>query len=100
MRLLLDGSADARLATYLRRIGHDVTVVGGDDPSGITDHQVLAIAVSEQRILFRLSPYADLASKVARLDHVLTRYATDLDQFLVVTRDRVRIRRADERRQP
>jgi hypothetical protein len=43
-------------------------------------------------IYLRLGSYAELSIKVARLNYVLTHYATHLDQLLVVTLHRVRIR--------
>jgi predicted nuclease of predicted toxin-antitoxin system len=51
MRFLLDQSAEARIGTFLVSIGHDATRVGRDHPPGLPDEQVLAIAVSESRIL-------------------------------------------------
>lgn len=115
MKFLLDQSTDARLAGYLRRLGHDATRIGADHPGGLPDHRVLAIAVSEGRILItddrdfgelvfranrphagviylRLGSYAELSVKIARLDYVLTHHAAQLDQFLVVTVQRVRLR--------
>ncbi len=115
MRFLLDQSTDARLIPYLRQQGHDATRIGRDHPGGLPDPQVLAIAVAEQRILltddrdfgelvfrqrqphagvifFRLGRYAELSTKIERLDHVLTHYGDQLDQFLVVTEHRVRVR--------
>jgi predicted nuclease of predicted toxin-antitoxin system len=82
----------------------------------MADNEVLQLCMREQRILLtadrdfgelvfvhrqphagviylRLGDYVELAVKVERLDYVLARHAADLDQFLVVTRDRVRIRR-------
>ncbi len=44
-------------------------------------------------ILLRLGDYTELAVKIARLDYVLTHYADRLDQFVVVTLQRVRVRR-------
>ncbi len=115
MRFLLDESADARLAIYPRRQGHDVTIIAVDYPAGLVDDHVLRLAWSEQRILItndrdfgelivahhqahsgviflRLGPYPNLATKIERLEHVLTHHAPQLDQLLVVTRDRVRVR--------
>lgn len=115
MRFLLDQSADARLVPYLSSLGHDVTRVGHDYPGGIPDTEVLRLAVDEQRILitddrdfgelvvdrhlphrgvifFRLGDYAPLATKIERLDHVLSHFSDRLDQFLTVTRQRVRVR--------
>ena len=117
LRFLLDQSADARLIPYLRSLGHDAVRVGKDHPPGLPDATVLALAVAERRILltddrdfgelvfakrqshtgviyFRLGEYAELPVKIARLDHVLSRYADRLDQFLVVTRTTVRVRSA------
>ncbi len=81
---------------------------------------MLAIAAAEQRILItddrdfgelvfvkrrshagviylRLGEYAELATKIERLAFVLTHYADQLDQFLVVTRHQVRNRRTSPR---
>lgn len=116
MRFLLDESADARLLPHLRTLGHDVTRLGTDYPAGLPDHRVLALAHTEGRILitndtdfgelvfrhsqphmgvilFRLGPYAPLVTQIARLDDVLERHHARLDQFLVVTPQRIRIRR-------
>jgi predicted nuclease of predicted toxin-antitoxin system len=115
MRFLLDQSTDARLIIHLRGLGHNATRIGADYPAGIADLQVLALAHTERRILItddrdfgelvvrskqphvgviylRLGPTAELSTKVARLDFVLTHYATQLDQFLVVTLRTVRVR--------
>lgn len=115
MRFLLDQSSDARLVPYLRNLGHDATRIGADYPAGIPDLQVLSLAQAEGRILItddrdfgelvvrsnqpyagviylRLGSYADLATKMSRLDYVLTRYAAQLDQFLTVTLHKVRVR--------
>jgi predicted nuclease of predicted toxin-antitoxin system len=115
MKFLLDESADSRIASFLRQQGHDVTVIAQDYPASLADQAVLAIALCEQRvlitndrdfgelifagrmphagvILFRLSPITDLALKIDRLEFLLTNHAAQLDQFVVVTKDRVRIR--------
>ena len=115
MRFLPDQSTDARLLTHLRNLGHDATRIGADYPAGISDLQVLALAHAEGRILItddrdfgelvvrskqphagviflRLGAYAELSTKMDRLDYVLTHYATQLDQFLVVTLQKVRVR--------
>ena len=44
-------------------------------------------------IYLRLGPSPPLATVIARLDYVLTNHAHDLDAFIVVTHDLVRIRR-------
>jgi predicted nuclease of predicted toxin-antitoxin system len=116
MKFPLDESADARLAAFLIARGHDVTAIARDYAQALPDWAVLAIAHRERRvliandrdfgelvirqrlphagvILFRLTPI-DLASKIARLDDVLTHYGEELDQFIVVTDRRIRVRRA------
>jgi predicted nuclease of predicted toxin-antitoxin system len=115
MKFLLGQSTDARLVPYLRNLGHDTTRVGADYPGGIPDLQVLSLAHAEGRILItddrdfgelvvrskqphagviylRLGSYADLGTKLDRLDYVLTHYAAQLDQFLTVTLHKVRVR--------
>lgn len=115
MRFLLDQSTDARLVPYLRSLGHDATRVGTDYSAGIPDTDVLAIAVREGRILitddrdfgelvfrrrfphqgvifFRLGDYSPLATRVVRLEYVLTHYQDRLDQFVTVTDRQVRVR--------
>jgi predicted nuclease of predicted toxin-antitoxin system len=114
MKFLLDEGADSRLAAYLTDQGHDVTSIARDYPHRLSDQAILAIANREGRILlindrdfgelifrkmlahkgvifFRLRTTA-LAVKRARLAYVLTQYATQLDQFIVVTKGRVRVR--------
>lgn len=115
MRLLLDESADARLAPWLRSLGHDVSAIAADHPASLKDQQVLAIATRENRILItddrdfgelilarklphsgviylRLGEYADLATKQERIAEVLERYVHVLDRFLVVTPRHIRVR--------
>lgn len=116
MRFLLDENADARLVPYLAALGHDVAQIGTEYPASFTDEQVLTIAQTETRILitndrdfgelifrlrqphtgvilFRLGAYTELTMKISRLGHVLERFSTQLDQFLVVEPHRVRVRR-------
>jgi predicted nuclease of predicted toxin-antitoxin system len=115
VRFLLDQSADARLVGELQARGHDATRVGRDYPGGLRDDEVLRLAVREDRILvtddrdfgelvfkrghshrgvifLRLGEHADLTVKRERLEYVLDHVADRLDQFLVVTRHRVRTR--------
>lgn len=117
MRFLLDESADARLAPYLRTLDHDVTAIAIHHPASLEDQQVLAIAHREGRILItddrdfgelvfigkqphagviylRLGEDADLKPRIERVTYVLAHHAEQLDQFLVVTRERVRVRAA------
>jgi predicted nuclease of predicted toxin-antitoxin system len=115
MKFLIDESADVRLESYLRERGHDVRTVARDYVQALKDSEILRIAASKQRIVitfdrdfgelvfrerrahagvlyFRLGPI-ELSTEIARLDHVLTHYADRLDQFLVITRTTVRVRR-------
>ena len=115
MRLLLDESAEYRLAHWLRDQGHNVTAIAHDYPHALSDRAVLALARQEQRILitndsdfgelivrqqlphagviyFRM-PAATVATKIERLAVVLRGYADRLDQLLVVTERTIRIRR-------
>lgn len=115
MRFLLDESADFPLAAFLKTQGHDVTAIAHDYPHALKDQDVLAIAQQEQRILvtndrdfgellirqklahagvilFRLHS-EDLATKQRWLTYVLTRHANDLQNLIVITDQKVRIRR-------
>ncbi len=115
MRFLLDQSAEARIATFLNDQGHDATRVGRDHPAGIPDEQVLAIAHQEGRvliandkdfgelvvrrrlphagvILFRFPVEATAQEKIAAIEHLFTSHPTQLDRFLVVTPQGVRVR--------
>ncbi len=116
MKFLLDQSTDARLLSYLRDRDYDATRIGGDYPSGLPDERVLAIAREEGRILItddrdfgelifrrglahagviflRLGDYAELSTKIERVSYTLTNYQDQLNQFLVVSRSGVRVRR-------
>jgi predicted nuclease of predicted toxin-antitoxin system len=115
MKFLFDQSADFRLISHLRELGHDVAVVSRNYPSGLADEDVLAIARQERRILvvadrdfgelvfhqqlvhagvifFRL-PGAQLQSKIEHLDTVLQEHANELEHgaFLVVTPGQIRV---------
>jgi predicted nuclease of predicted toxin-antitoxin system len=115
VRFLLDQSSDARLIPHLRSLGHEATRIARDYPAGLPDSEVLAVAHREERILItddrdfgelvfqhfhphsgviylRLGDDADIATKRDRINHVLAFHVDQLDQFLVVTRDRVRNR--------
>jgi len=92
-----------------------VTSIAVEHPASLADHEVLAIARSEKRILItddrdfgevifarrhlhngviylRLGKYADLTIKKDRIAYVLEHHAAALDQFLVVTQRHVRVR--------
>ena len=122
MKLLLDQNIDHRLAVYLHTFGHDVTSIAYDYPHGLSDKEVLAIAVREKRILLtydradfgelifrdqyphcgvillRLLTLQDvrIESQKQRLLHVLTTYQEYLHHFLVVTAKKVRIRKTTQ----
>jgi len=116
MKFLLDENVDSRLAPYLAGPGHDVKAIAQDFPHALSDQEVLSIAHREGRILitndrdygdliFRhLLPHSGvilfrlrttrLETKQQRLDYVLARYSDRLHNFIVVSEQRVRIRRA------
>ncbi len=114
MRFLIDESADARLAFYLGAQGHDATLVAHTHAPGLPDARVLAIAHAESRILitddrdfsdlvfrqhephsgviyFRLRDTL-ISTRLFRLADVLERYSQQLEEFIVVTNYRVRLR--------
>ena len=116
MRFLLDQSAEARIGVFLNSVGHDATRIGKDHPPGLPDDEVLAIAVSEHRILItndsdfgelifkHQHPHAGViylrfpldttaSQKIAAIDRILTEHAGDLDQYITVTPGGVRVRR-------
>ena len=113
MRCLLDENVRSRLATHLRRAGHDVTSIVDDYPPQLPDTEVLAIAAREQRIVITRDqdferlvvaehrPHAGviflklhnpaLATIIARVDAVLADYADQLHCFIEVTEDSIRV---------
>jgi predicted nuclease of predicted toxin-antitoxin system len=115
MKFLFDQSADYRLIAHLRSLGHDVSAVSRNYPPSLADEDVLAIALSEQRILvvadrdfgelifhqglahtgvlfFRL-PGAQLQTKVEHLDQALQEHADELaaGEFVVVAPGHIRV---------
>ena len=103
MSFLLDQRTAARLIPSLTSRGHEATRVGRDDPAGLAEAQVLALAVAEHRIrstaerdcgelVFRLGQPqagvidrrlgadADLPSKIARLDAILTVVTSQIER--------------------
>jgi predicted nuclease of predicted toxin-antitoxin system len=111
-RFLLDENVDARLATFLRELGHDVQAIAVDYPHALADEDVLAIALSERRvlvtgdqdfgelvvrdgrshagvILLRLRT-TELSRVQARLSKALNDNQDRLTEFLVVTDRTVR----------
>src|SRR5439155_10456809 len=122
MKLLLDQNIDHRLAGYLQALGHDVTAIAYDYPHGLSDTEVLAIAVKENRILITYDR-ADFGELIFRYHHphcgvivlrlltpqdvlidnqkqrlfsVLTMYKEHLHHFLVVMAKKVRIRKTTQ----
>jgi predicted nuclease of predicted toxin-antitoxin system len=111
---LLDESADARLAMYLRSLGHDCSTIAEDYARSLDDIDVLALAhrnecilVTDDRdfgelvfregwlhsgVIYLRLGLADLALRIDRLGYVLVNHASQLDRFLVVTREAVRVR--------
>jgi predicted nuclease of predicted toxin-antitoxin system len=100
MKFLLDQSTDARLSTYLRGLGHDVTRIAKEYPPGLLDPNILSLAKAEGRILItddrdfgelifrlqlphagviflRLGTYAPLELKIERLSYYGERYIGD-----------------------
>jgi predicted nuclease of predicted toxin-antitoxin system len=118
MKFLLDANVEYRLATHLLSLEHDVKTIAGDYPSALEDTEVLSIAVKEKRILltndrdygelifrqqlphhgilyFRLKYSKDISMKLQLLDTVLDEYKDHLQDYLVVTPNGVKIRKAD-----
>ncbi len=117
MKFLFDQNIERRLAALLRNLGHDIKIVSVDYPPGILDDEVLAHAFKENRILltndrsdfgelifryhhphcgvilFRHMRSGDIITKQHRLLYVLEQYKTQLNQFIVVTPGRVKIRK-------
>ena len=115
MRFMLDQSSDARLVPFLNQLGHDAIRVGRDHPPGLADVDVLRIAYEDDRILItddrdfgelvfrqrqpqadviylRLGHYVSLDTATSQIEYVLTNHQHQLNRFLVVTPDRVRVR--------
>ena len=115
MNFLFDQSADFRLISHLRALGHDVVAISREYPHSLADEDVLAIARKEGRILivadrdfgelifhqelphagvifFRL-PGATLQTKIDQLTSVLADYTDHLQHraFIVVTPGRIRV---------
>jgi predicted nuclease of predicted toxin-antitoxin system len=122
MKFLLDQNAERRIASFLQNLGHDVKVVAVDFPPNISDHEVLAHAYKEKRILItndkgdfgelifkdfhphagvillrRMKP-GDMQAKLDRLTYVLEAYANRLNHFLVVTPTTVRVKKTPIRK--
>lgn len=114
MKFLVDASCDARIAAHLNASGHDATRVGADYRADLPDVAILEIAAREGRILitdgrdfgelvFRLRHrhagviYLRLDTtntqvRFDRLDQALRRLNEPIEDFVVVSRDGIRIR--------
>lgn len=115
MRFLLDQNVEAGIGVVLTDQGHDTSRMGRDYPPGLPDRDVLPIAHREQRILItydkdfgdlifqhqlphagvillRLSWDATTQQVIEALERLLVTYQDQLDRFLVVTRQDVRVR--------
>lgn len=122
MKFLLDENVEFRIVSFLKDAGHNVTAIARDYPHALPDSQVLAIALSEKRILitndrdfgelifhkkldhsgviyFRFPLPSTAEDKITRLKRLLVTHQDQLDQFLVVTPQRIRVR-AIQRRKP
>jgi predicted nuclease of predicted toxin-antitoxin system len=116
MKFLLDESAESRIAAFLQDQGHDATRIAKDYPAGLSDNEVLELAVAEQRIVitndsdfgelifkaqlphsgviyFRFPLDSDAFEKIAALRRLLQTHAAHLHEFMVVSPRGVRIGR-------
>jgi predicted nuclease of predicted toxin-antitoxin system len=115
MRFLCDQNLERRVAAWLWEQGHDVTIGVVHYDGRLPDPEILSLAQREGRtlitndkdfgelvwrqrlphagvIFFRL-PAATAELKIARLTVVLRDHGDALDQFIVVTASRIRVRR-------
>ncbi len=106
MKFLLDECVEYRLVFFLQKEGHDVTAIGHDYPHSLPDPEVLALAYREQRILitndrsdfdcgiilFSLK-IGDIQTKQIRLQQVINEHSNQLQHFIVITPQRVKIRK-------
>jgi predicted nuclease of predicted toxin-antitoxin system len=116
VRFFVDENVDARLVPLLRERGHDAIRSTVRPGAGADDLEVLRTAAAEDRvliandqdfadlvyrrrlahagvILFRLRSQS-LSGKEDALARVLSAYPERLADFVVVTEDRIRLRRA------
>jgi len=92
MKFLLDENTDRRLVPFLKNLGHDVTVIAIDYPHGLLDHEVLAIAVKQKRILLTQDT-SDFGELIFRHRHphcgvILFRFKSE-ETNIVLRKDRL-----------
>ncbi|HYI15431.1 MAG TPA: DUF5615 family PIN-like protein [Thermomicrobiales bacterium] len=114
MRFLLDDSADGRLQATLRLNGHDAILVAHAYGPAVPDHEILAHADGEDRVLITCDrDFGELIVKhlqrhrgvilyrlgnrsfsyiESRILQVIEHYADQLDQFIIVTDKDIRVR--------
>ena len=119
--MLLDENIENRLISFLKQLGHDIKKIGEDYPHGLLDPEVLALAAHERRILithdrgdfgrlifhdqkphcgvilFRHIRSGDISLKKELLLRVFHEYADQLDQFIVVSPHRIKVRTTAEK---
>lgn len=94
MRFIVDESAGASVASYLRGAGHDV-LAAADIMFQAADEDVLSKAVDDGRIPLRLEDESP-ANRVRVMQSLLEQHADRLSgRFTVATERSVRIRPAD-----
>jgi predicted nuclease of predicted toxin-antitoxin system len=114
MRFLLDESAEVRIATFLANNGHDVKVVQRDFAVGLSDDEILRLALAEDRIVitndrdfgdlvyrdgahhrgvvyFRFPLDSTADQKIASLATLLASRPHDLGKFVVLSPGGIRI---------
>jgi predicted nuclease of predicted toxin-antitoxin system len=115
VKFLLDESAEFRIGEFLAAQGHDVTSIVRNYPRALSDADVLAIAVAEERtiitndtdfgelvvrdgrphsgvVLLRLGS-GDTKKKIDAVERLLRTHADKMDSFIVVDSRGARVRR-------
>jgi predicted nuclease of predicted toxin-antitoxin system len=85
-RFLLDENAELRIGRALTALAYDVKAIAQDYPASLPDHDVLALAVAEDRIL--ITNDRDFGELIFRQGHP---HRDQLDRFLVVTPRGIRV---------
>ncbi|MGB9888027.1 MAG: DUF5615 family PIN-like protein [Moorellales bacterium] len=114
MRFLVDVCAGAKLALWLRELGHDVAEVRSRNPQ-MGDDEVLQWAAEEKRVVVTVDkdfgqiavahgvrtsvvrlPDVSVGKRKALLEAVISRYAKELEAaacLITVTENRIKFRR-------